>query len=973
MVLVSHSGADWLPTVLDGIAAQTRWADRIVAVDTGSRDISPELLTRALGADHVTTSGRQTSYGEAVDLGLALLDEVDPSRTEWVWLLHDDSTPSPTALEELLAAAAGDPTASVLGPKLREWPSLRRLLEVGVTISGTGRRETGLERSEYDQGQHDAVRQVLAVNTAGMLVRRDVLDALGGFDRQLPIFGNDVDFGWRAAEAGYRTLVVPQAVVFHAEAAHTGSRRTSLTGRHTHYQERRAALWTLLVNGRGRTLPWRVVRLAVGTIIRMVGFLLVRSVGEALDELAALLSVYSRPRQLLAARRARRRAGGASRDTEAARALLSPWWVPYRHGLDFVSDLAAALSNQAADVAERRRAAALEREAAEAAAGPKRSAARTHQQQPHERRAGEDDDDLLEPDSGLLTRFLTSPVAVGVAVFVGVVLAGTRQAWGAVSGGGLAPAPGSASDWWRLYVESSHALALGTSVPAPPVLVPLAMLASLLGGSAVAAVSVVMVLAMPVALWGAWRLVRAVGSFLDPAGMPRWLVAAGAATYALVPAVSGAWGDGRLGQVLLVAVLPWLAHAALAFADPEADRRWRAAWRTGLLLALATACTPMVFPVLVVMVLGVLALAARLAPDLVADRSVSLPPLVALGVVPVLLVPWWLPLLVQGHPGGLLLEPGRFPAASTGGLDLLLGRLEGLGAPVWLAVPIVLAALLALVPARSRVTALVCWTTALVTTLVAALVAAPTVDVLGGSARPGAGGAVPVVTGALVVAGCAGALAVLQHLRAADSAWQRRLAAVPAVVALAVPTAGAVWFAAGGHDNLTADEPADVPTYMSQSSLLGPEHGILVVRGDIETGLRYAVRRGDGDTLGDDEVLALTAEDRAFSNLLTDLVARPTPEAVDELAASGIEYIVLPAPADGRISARLDASAGLAQASAEDRSTRAWRVGVDLPGDAVGASRSWSRILLLIVQGLAVLVVAVLAGPSIRAERRTRR
>src|SRR6185312_17480745 len=97
--------------------------------------------------------------------------------------------------EQLLAVAESTPSADILGPKLREWPSLRRLLEVGVTISGTGRRETGLERGEYDQGQHDQRRQVLAVNTAGMLVRRTVLEELGGFDRALPLFGNDIDFG----------------------------------------------------------------------------------------------------------------------------------------------------------------------------------------------------------------------------------------------------------------------------------------------------------------------------------------------------------------------------------------------------------------------------------------------------------------------------------------------------------------------------------------------------------------------------------------------------------------------------------------------------------------------------------------------------------------------------------------------------------------------------------------------------------
>ena len=130
--------------------------------------------------------------------------------------------PRPRALLALTLAIEDYPDADILGPKLREWPSLRRLLEVGVTITGTGRRETGLERGEYDQGQHDEARRVLAVNTAGMLVRRRVLEDLGGFDDELPIFGNDIDFGWRAARAGHPTMVVPQAVVFHAEAAHRG-------------------------------------------------------------------------------------------------------------------------------------------------------------------------------------------------------------------------------------------------------------------------------------------------------------------------------------------------------------------------------------------------------------------------------------------------------------------------------------------------------------------------------------------------------------------------------------------------------------------------------------------------------------------------------------------------------------------------------------------------------------------------------
>ena len=283
--MVSHDGARWLPVVIDALRSQTRAPDHVVAVDTGSRDESADLLDAAFGP--VVPAPASTGYPEAVRRGVA---ELGPE-VEWLWLLHDDSTPDAGALEALLAAADEHPEADILGPKLREWPSLRRLLEVGVTISGTGRRETGLERGEYDQGQHDEVRRVLAVNTAGMLVRRRVLEDLGGLDDRLPVFGNDIDLGWRAAAAGHTTLVVPQAVVFHAEAAHRGVRRTALTGRHTHFQERRAALFTLLVNVRARALPLQVVRLVLGTVLRVLGFLLVRSVGEALDELAALLSL----------------------------------------------------------------------------------------------------------------------------------------------------------------------------------------------------------------------------------------------------------------------------------------------------------------------------------------------------------------------------------------------------------------------------------------------------------------------------------------------------------------------------------------------------------------------------------------------------------------------------------------------------------------------------------------------------------
>jgi GT2 family glycosyltransferase len=958
-LVVSHDGARWLPSVIAGLEGQRVRPGRVVAVDTGSKDASADLLADAFGQESVLRVPSSTSFPAAVALGL------DRARdAEWVWILHDDANPAPDALAELLAAAEDDPGVDILGPKLREWPSLRRLLEVGVTISGTGRRETGLERGEYDQGQHDDVRTVLAVNTAGMLVRRTVLVELGGFDEQLAVFGNDIDFGWRAAAAGHKTVVVPSAVVFHVEAAHRGVRRTPLTGRHTHYQERRAALYTLLANASARSLPWQVVRLGLGTLLRVVGFLLVRAVGQALDELAALVSLYGSPRQLVAARRERRRRRQGSRPTDDVRELLAPWWLPYRHGLDTVSDLVTVLTLQAQDVAERRRAAAAQAET-DHAVTPRRP---THDRN---RPPSSDDEEAPEADSGLVARFLTSPVALGVTLFVLLVLFGAREAIGPVSGGGLSAAPADASALWRLHTESWHALGQGTDVPAPPYVVVLAALATLLGGSVSLAVSSILLLAVPVAFWGAWRFLRVVGHLSDAAGAPRWLLAVAASTYSLVPVVSGAWGDGRLGIVVVTAVLPWLGHAALGFADPEPDRRWRAAWRSGLLLALVAAFTPVAWFFAAALVGALVGAGFGIAPALMRDRSVWGPPAAMIATVLVLLLPWWIPAVAHGAARSLLLDSGRLPEPNLGFEELLSGRLPGdLAAPWWLGTALLVLAVLALVPSRTRIPVLVVWLVALVAAVTSAALGAFHLDLPVGAARPGLGFFLVVLRGAFVVALFIAIHGLATRARRTGTPLRRLVPVVMTALAAVVPVLGLAWFVIEGPGELTDERDTGIPAYMVQDALRGPAHGILVIRGTVDDGLTYAVRRGDGVTIGEDEILAATQIDPTFDEAVENITSRPRAGVVDDLADAGIRYVVLPAPADGDVAAGLDASSGLDQASAEDRATRAWQVSRPVDAGALDGPGSWLRVVLLVVQAIGVVVALVLCAPTSALVRR---
>ncbi len=93
-VLVSHNGAVWLPEVVAALTSQTRPIDLITAVDTGSQDASTKLLKSAripfISADV------ETGFGQAVSLAVGKLTKA--VEHEWIWLIHDDCAPAPTAL-----------------------------------------------------------------------------------------------------------------------------------------------------------------------------------------------------------------------------------------------------------------------------------------------------------------------------------------------------------------------------------------------------------------------------------------------------------------------------------------------------------------------------------------------------------------------------------------------------------------------------------------------------------------------------------------------------------------------------------------------------------------------------------------------------------------------------------------------------------------------------------------------------------
>ncbi|MEU6568026.1 glycosyltransferase [Streptomyces parvulus] len=920
-VLVAHDGARWLPDALAGLLGQERPVQYAVAADTGSADDSARLVGEALGGDRVLHLARRTGFGQAVEEATRTVPVLTPdelpylkrpsgwdpaTRTwrddaydlpelphgepvQWLWLLHDDCAPEPDALAQLLRVVdteyeLGREDVAAVGPKLRGWYDRRQLLEVGVSIANSGRRWTGLDRREQDQGQHDHVRPVLSVSTAGMLIRRDVFERLGGFDRRLPLMRDDVDLCWRAHAAGLRVLIAPEAVVRHAEAASRERRAVDCAGRTTaspHKVDKAGAVHTLLANVRAAALPWVLLRIVLGTLLRTLAYLVGKVPGQALDEIRGLLSVLLRPERIVAARRER---GRPQVEKDELRPLFPPPGATIRVTVEQVAGNLVGSSE------------------AETAAGAGRHGGGI------ESGPGGDDADFLEIEQfARLKRIARKPGPVLFLILLLASLAACRAllTGGALAGGALLPAPADAGELWSRYADAWHTVGTGGTASAPPYLAILAALSSLLFGSTGTAVTLLLAGSVPLAGATAYFASR-------PLVMSRLLRAWAAVAYAFLPAATGALAGGRVGTAVLAVLLPLIARAGVAAAGltstSGARGSWRATWAYALLLTVTTAFTPVVWPIALVLGLGVLAL--RRAEI----TAYGLRFLAQLGTPLLLLAPWSLSLL----PFGFFDEAGlEYGSSAASALDLLGASPGGPGTVGGLVlIGIVLAALAALLRSERQPAVRAAWAVALAGLVFAAL-----------SNRSAWAGPATLVYGiALLSAATLGADGARFRVAEQSFGWRQPVAALIALASAVGPLiAAAGWMIGGADGPLERRDPVQVPAFVAEESRTRDQARTLVLDSDSTAHVGYMLVRGSGARLGDGELAAGDGENATLDKIVANLVAGSGADQADQLGGFAVRYVLVHKGAPREVTRVLDATPGLSRLSQQDGSGL-WRV-----------------------------------------------
>ena len=226
VVIASYNALEWLPRCLASVAGAARRSTvEVIVVDNASEAPVREYLATAPHGVRVLQQDENLGFGRACNLGAR------HGRGRHVMLLNPDAVLAEGAIDALVDFLAADPGRGLVGGRtLRPdgslnpsscWgaPTLWSWFCSAVGLTSAFRYTSLFDPEAMGSWQRDSERDVDIVSGCLLLATREAWDALGGFDEDYFMYGEDADLSLRAREAGFRPAITPAAVAVHAIGA----------------------------------------------------------------------------------------------------------------------------------------------------------------------------------------------------------------------------------------------------------------------------------------------------------------------------------------------------------------------------------------------------------------------------------------------------------------------------------------------------------------------------------------------------------------------------------------------------------------------------------------------------------------------------------------------------------------------------------------------------------------------------------
>lgn len=269
IIIVNWNGGKLLRRTVESVISCPPSVDyEVVVVDNASIDDSLAVLKSSEAVQELAARGRlrivqnqdNTGFGPANNQAFVL------TSSPFLLLLNPDTEVTQGSIDTLIATVKADSRIAAAGPRLlnsdgslqisvwRNPPAAWEILLSQLKLYSLLPRRLRGELLLGGHWDHDRQRCVPMLSGAAMLVRRETIREVGGFDERFHVYGEDNEWCLRITRARWRLMFEPDAIVLHHGAQSSSQRWTDLQKLDVQleasyvFQKHSLARWQLVTN-----------------------------------------------------------------------------------------------------------------------------------------------------------------------------------------------------------------------------------------------------------------------------------------------------------------------------------------------------------------------------------------------------------------------------------------------------------------------------------------------------------------------------------------------------------------------------------------------------------------------------------------------------------------------------------------------------------------------------------------------------
>lgn len=211
IIIPNWNGKGILRTCLQSLVSLTYPNYEIIVVDNASTDGSPEMVKNEFPDVKLIINKTNLGWAGGCNIG------IKAARGDLFALFNNDAVADPNWLSELVNVIKSSSDIGIVGGTVFCYEPSDIIDDTGLKIDPITGIVWRVNRGKR-LAQLEDLQDIDFVSGVSLLLKRELIEKIGLFDEDYPLYHEETDFGLNTQRAGYKCKIVPSAFVWHMGA-----------------------------------------------------------------------------------------------------------------------------------------------------------------------------------------------------------------------------------------------------------------------------------------------------------------------------------------------------------------------------------------------------------------------------------------------------------------------------------------------------------------------------------------------------------------------------------------------------------------------------------------------------------------------------------------------------------------------------------------------------------------------------------